>query len=57
MFALQSLHETDINQRAHYLELAEKIGETCHESYNRTSLYIFIFLKTISNTLWTSLLL
>uniref|UniRef100_A0A915LEK1 alpha-1,2-Mannosidase n=1 Tax=Meloidogyne javanica TaxID=6303 RepID=A0A915LEK1_MELJA len=36
MFALQSLHETDINQRAHYLELAEKIGETCHESYNRT---------------------
>uniref|UniRef100_A0A1I8BQI8 alpha-1,2-Mannosidase n=1 Tax=Meloidogyne hapla TaxID=6305 RepID=A0A1I8BQI8_MELHA len=36
MFALQSLHETDENQRAHYLELAEKIGETCHESYNRT---------------------
>lgn len=37
MFALQSTHETDEGRRAHYLELAEQIGHTCHESYTRTA--------------------
>jgi hypothetical protein len=36
MFALQSTHEKDAKRRAHYVELAEQIGNTCHEAYKRT---------------------
>lgn len=35
MFALQSKYETDPEKQRHYLELAEKIADTCHESYIR----------------------
>ena len=35
MFALQSKYETDSEKRKHYLELAEQVANTCHESYIR----------------------
>uniref|UniRef100_A0A915CUX9 alpha-1,2-Mannosidase n=1 Tax=Ditylenchus dipsaci TaxID=166011 RepID=A0A915CUX9_9BILA len=37
MFALQSRHESDPEKRKHFLELAEQIANTCHESYARTA--------------------
>jgi mannosyl-oligosaccharide alpha-1,2-mannosidase len=37
MFALQSKHEEQEERRKHYLELAEQIADTCHESYIRTA--------------------
>uniref|UniRef100_A0A914ICH1 alpha-1,2-Mannosidase n=1 Tax=Globodera rostochiensis TaxID=31243 RepID=A0A914ICH1_GLORO len=36
MLALQSLQEHDESTRAHFLQLAEQIGNTCHESYRKT---------------------
>jgi mannosyl-oligosaccharide alpha-1,2-mannosidase len=42
MFALQSTHETEEERRSHYVELAEQIGHTCHESYNRTGSLLHI---------------
>jgi mannosyl-oligosaccharide alpha-1,2-mannosidase len=35
MFALQSINEENAERSAHYLELAEQIGRTCHESYTQ----------------------
>ncbi|KAI1712093.1 glycosyl hydrolase family 47 domain-containing protein [Ditylenchus destructor] len=40
MFALQSKHETDPERQRHYLELAEQIANTCHESYIRSDVGI-----------------
>lgn len=36
LFALQSLHESDLDQQKHFLELAQNIAHTCHESYIKT---------------------
>uniref|UniRef100_A0A1I8AAM6 alpha-1,2-Mannosidase n=1 Tax=Steinernema glaseri TaxID=37863 RepID=A0A1I8AAM6_9BILA len=36
MFALQSKNELDPERSSHFLELAEKLADTCHESYIRT---------------------
>ncbi|PIO69155.1 glycosyl hydrolase family 47 [Teladorsagia circumcincta] len=37
MFALQSANEHNASVANHYLDLAEKIAHTCHESYARTA--------------------
>uniref|UniRef100_A0A914DTM2 alpha-1,2-Mannosidase n=1 Tax=Acrobeloides nanus TaxID=290746 RepID=A0A914DTM2_9BILA len=37
LFALQSSHETDLTRQKHFLELAQNIAHTCHESYVRTA--------------------
>ncbi|VDO72525.1 unnamed protein product [Heligmosomoides polygyrus] len=38
MFALQSANELNTSVAAHYLELAEELAHTCHESYIRTGM-------------------
>ncbi|VDK79361.1 unnamed protein product [Cylicostephanus goldi] len=40
MFALQSANEKNATVAAHYIDLAEKIAHTCHESYIRTAVGI-----------------
>lgn len=40
MFALQSANELNTSVAAHYLELAEELAHTCHESYIRTAIGI-----------------
>lgn len=40
MFALQSANEVNSTVAAHYLELAEKLAHTCHESYVRSAIGI-----------------
>ena len=36
LFALQSVNEPTQERKEHFLELAVKIADTCHESYIRT---------------------
>ncbi|KAK6017883.1 glycosyl hydrolase family 47 [Ostertagia ostertagi] len=40
MFALQSANEPNASVANHYLDLAEKIAHTCHESYIRSAIGI-----------------
>ncbi|KAK0425471.1 hypothetical protein QR680_009221 [Steinernema hermaphroditum] len=40
MFALQSKNEPDYTRSKHFLELAENLAHTCHESYIRTDTHI-----------------
>ncbi|TKR93779.1 hypothetical protein L596_008176 [Steinernema carpocapsae] len=40
MFAIQSKNEKNPEKSKHFLELAEKIADTCHESYIRTETHI-----------------
>ncbi|KAK6052139.1 glycosyl hydrolase family 47 [Cooperia oncophora] len=40
MFALQSANEYNASVSRHYLDLAEKLAHTCHESYTRTAIGI-----------------
>ncbi|KIH52149.1 glycosyl hydrolase family 47, partial [Ancylostoma duodenale] len=40
MFALHSANENNSTAAAHYLDLAEKLAHTCHESYVRTAVGI-----------------
>ncbi|CAD6190939.1 unnamed protein product [Caenorhabditis auriculariae] len=37
MFALQSINEVDETAKSHYLDLGERLAETCHESYARAT--------------------
>jgi len=37
LFALQSKHEENSERKTRYLELAERIAHTCHESYIKSA--------------------